>query len=786
MIERDLAPVLARVAGQHRVVTLTGPRQSGKTTLVRQLLTDRLYRTLERPDVRAFAVEDPVGFLDSLPDGGVLDEVQRVPELLSWIQSDVDEHRDQPGRWILTGSQHMGLLASVSQSLAGRTAVVHLLPPSLAELRRFKSPPSRLLDVIWSGSYPEIHDRKIPPDSWAANYVATYLERDVRQVLEVRQLSAFRRFLGLVAGRTAQTSNAHSLSNDVGVAHGTITSWLSVLETSFLITLLPAWHGNLRKRLTRRSKLHMIDTGICCWLLGIRSAEELHTHSARGALFESWVASEILKSRYNLDRPPDLSHLRTRGGEEVDLVFRGSSVVRAIEVMSGATLSSDHLRGLRRLRAAWSADPDRTLETVLVYGGTESQRRGDDQVIGWTDLDQLDWEVRAVLLRPFCRARYRASRPDRTARGQGGAMSTRGRGPDSKELVSCGVAFKSTFPWPLFVLVFALGWPDSALALRVTQVELPASNWAMDIERLGILPAGLVLDSKCDIRFKWGKKGKIGTPGVVKALETLLAIDWDAFAEELAWLPHPDLRPPIHGIGPEELLSAWSRVGLAHGKGKVLDGEKAMEVLELDALLGARVDSSIGKEGWAKHKVQFTVCRAGARSPTWSKKAHQALVAQMTFRGVGVDVPLPPPKRCGAEFKRAANRGDLQALNYAFQALAENARCSPQEVLFYRALLRTFQGFHQEALDDLRALRQIGPPARRLEGPTEFLWIKAQELLTAQQIVGDWFGLPAPGLDGLCKRMTGHGTIAVVGPKQWLKARAVVSRCHFPRRLSLW
>ncbi len=229
MIERDLAPTLERLAREFRVVTVTGPRQSGKTTLCRALFPDRPYRSLERPDVWAHAAEDPVDFLRSVPDGAVLDEVQRVPELLSWIQVDVDEHQDQPGRWILTGSQHLGLLGSVSQSLAGRTAVVHLLPPSWGELTRFPEPPTTLLEALWKGSYPELHDRRLTADDWLASYVATYLERDVRQVLEVRQLRAFRAFLGLAAGRTAQVVNASALANDAGVAHGTITSWLSVL-----------------------------------------------------------------------------------------------------------------------------------------------------------------------------------------------------------------------------------------------------------------------------------------------------------------------------------------------------------------------------------------------------------------------------------------------------------------------------------------------------------------------------------------------------------------------------
>ncbi len=213
----------------------------------------------------------------------------------------------------------------------------------------------------------------------------------MRQVLEVRQLGAFQAFLGLVAGRTAQVVNASALSADAGIAHGTASSWLSVLETSFLLTMLPAWHGNLRKRLTRRARLHLLDSGLACWLLGIRSPEELRTHSARGAIFESWVASEILKARFHAGRPADLYQLRTRGGEEVDLVLRGADRVRAVEVRSGATLSGDQLHALRRLRGVWQEDPDRALETFLVYGGEESGWRRGDRVLAWGDVQDVGW-----------------------------------------------------------------------------------------------------------------------------------------------------------------------------------------------------------------------------------------------------------------------------------------------------------------------------------------------------------------------------------------------------------
>ncbi|MDE3032670.1 MAG: ATP-binding protein, partial [Acidobacteriota bacterium] len=270
MIQRNLLPVLLRSAELYPVVTLTGPRQAGKTTLCQQAFPDKPYASLEPLETRAFAQEDPRGFLAQFPSGAILDEVQQAPDLLSYLQVHVDRN-PAPGQFILTGSQHLGLSQAISQSLAGRTAVLHLLPPSLEELRRFPNPPDSLFDTLFAGAYPRIHDRSIPPSRWLSDYLATYVQRDVRQVLNVGDLVTFTTFLRLCAGSTAQELNLSRLATDAGISQPTARAWLSVLETSFLGFRLPPWHTNLRKRRVKAPKFHFFDSGLACHLLGIQS-----------------------------------------------------------------------------------------------------------------------------------------------------------------------------------------------------------------------------------------------------------------------------------------------------------------------------------------------------------------------------------------------------------------------------------------------------------------------------------------------------------------------------------
>lgn len=300
--------------------------------------------------------------------------------------------RPQHGRFVLTGSQHFGFLASVTQSLAGRTAVVHLLPPSISELRKFpQNPLDDLFKTIWMGAYPRIHDQQLPPDRWLADYVATYVQRDVRQVLAINDLSTFTTFLKLCAGRTGQEINLSSLGNDAGISHNTARSWLGLLETSFICFRLPAWHRNINKQLIKAPKLHFFDSGLVCFLLGITSPEQLRHHPLRGAIFETWVCAEIFKSILHRGQSPALFHFRDAKGLEIDLVREKAGEFSLIEIKSAATISPSFFGPLEKAAAVLSAPPiSAKVKKFLVYGGEEKQRRTDFAILPWMMLDRLE------------------------------------------------------------------------------------------------------------------------------------------------------------------------------------------------------------------------------------------------------------------------------------------------------------------------------------------------------------------------------------------------------------
>ena len=381
MIVRDLAPRLFRAATQAPALTLTGPRQSGKTTICRAVFPQHPYVTLEAPDQRLFATEDPRAFLAQFPDGAILDEVQRVPNLLSYLQGIIDDD-PTPGRWILSGSQNLSLMESISQSLAGRTEVHHLLPLTQGEIARFDEQPENLEETLFAGGYPRIFDRRLDPADWLRSYVATYLERDVRTITNVGDLAMFQRFVDLCAGRTAQLLNYSALAGDCGISQPTAKVWLSVLEASFIVFRLPAFHAHPRKRLVKMPKLYFYDTGLVCWLLGIREPEQLHSHPLRGPIFETWVVSEILKHRTNQGLTGGLSFYRDRNGAEVDLVINRPSGLSLVEGKSSTTASSSLFDGIRRVRRHF-ADAPSECDATVAYGGDQFQQRKEGQLIPW-------------------------------------------------------------------------------------------------------------------------------------------------------------------------------------------------------------------------------------------------------------------------------------------------------------------------------------------------------------------------------------------------------------------
>jgi len=384
MIPRDAVPTALRLAQGFPVVALTRPRQSGKTTLAKAVFSDKPYVSLENPDERAFARTDPKRFLARFPQGAVLDEVQRCPELLSWLQGVVDERRIM-GDFVLTGSAQFDLIAGISQSLAGRVGRIELLPLSSHELAQASLLPASLEQVLLQGGYPALYDRPVSPHDWFANYIATYVERDVRQLLAVRDLGQFQTFVKMCAARTGQLLNLTSLGADCGISAVAARQWLTVLETSYIVTLLKPHHRNYGKRLVKTPKLYFLDVGLAAWLMGIRDAETLQTHPARGALFETWVVGELYKQRLNRGQPLDLFFWCDSSGTEVDIVIERTNGLEPLEIKSGSTWASDWPDSLRKWQRYAQADG---LPGQIIYGGDDSHERQDHSLRSWRGLAQ--------------------------------------------------------------------------------------------------------------------------------------------------------------------------------------------------------------------------------------------------------------------------------------------------------------------------------------------------------------------------------------------------------------
>ncbi|MCK9284920.1 MAG: ATP-binding protein [Rhodocyclaceae bacterium] len=382
MVPRTALATLLRLARGFPIVALTGPRQSGKTTLARVAFPGKPYVTLGNADMLAYAESDTRRFLANYPGGAIIDEAQRCPVLFSYLQGWVDD-RQRMGDFILTGPQQFGMLSKITQSLAGRVGLVQLLPLSLSELADSGMAPASIDSALWQGAYPALYDRALAPGDWIPNYLATYVERDVRQLLAVRELSLFQRFLKMCAARTGQLLNLSSLAADCGITHVTARQWLTVLEASYIVHLLPPYYRNFGKRLVKTPKLYFIDTGLAAWLLGIREGAAISSHAMRGALFEALVVGEFVKQRLNAGQPAQLYFWRDNVGHEVDLLFESGGKLQAVEIKSGMTFASDWLDATRRWQGYAG---DEALAPWIVYGGDRSFETGDCRVFSWRAL----------------------------------------------------------------------------------------------------------------------------------------------------------------------------------------------------------------------------------------------------------------------------------------------------------------------------------------------------------------------------------------------------------------
>jgi len=394
MFKRTLSGKLSALAKKFPVVSIMGPRQSGKTTLSKKVFENHDYVSLEEPNEREFAIADPKGFLRRFTGGVILDEIQRAPDLLSYIQGIVDRE-DSPGRFIMTGSQQFHLMEKVSQTLAGRVAIVYLLPLSLNELlgqpapdpyeldmlpKKKKMPPFSLEEMLYKGLYPRIHDKGLEPHDWLSAYYRTYVERDVRDVANIGNLDAFQRFVRLCAGRTGQLLNLSSLASDCGISHTTARHWISILQAGFIIHLLTPHYANFSKRIIKSPKIYFLDTGLLCYLLRIREPGDISVHPLKGAIFENFVFSEIYKSFAHRGELPPLYFWRDRTGHEVDIVVDTGKRLVPVEIKSAETIDSSFFDGLRYYISLGVP----VSETgVLVHGGDALYQRENFVIRPW-------------------------------------------------------------------------------------------------------------------------------------------------------------------------------------------------------------------------------------------------------------------------------------------------------------------------------------------------------------------------------------------------------------------
>ena len=391
MIKRNIAKKILAYYKQYPIISLTGPRQSGKTTLVKKIFPKKPYVNLEDLENREFALSDPKGFLSQYGDGAIIEEVQRVPELMSYLQVAVDEKKKN-GLYILTGSQNFLLMENISQSLAGRTAIFNLLPFSLSELfsAKLKFGKTKIDDLLFKGFYPKLFDQKVDAIGYYANYVKTYIERDVRLIKNISNLSVFKRFLNLCAARTGQLLNISSLAEDCGINQKTAQSWLSILEASFVIYFLHPHYKNYGKRVIKMPRIYFYDTGLLCSLLGLTDQKQLKNHYLKGSIFESFVISEFVKYQYNQGMEPNVYFWRNKTGNEIDLLIEAPHKIIPIEIKSGQTISNDYFRGLKYYN---NLSRGNSKNSYVIYGGNLKQQRSEGNVLGWEYLGDSISEV---------------------------------------------------------------------------------------------------------------------------------------------------------------------------------------------------------------------------------------------------------------------------------------------------------------------------------------------------------------------------------------------------------
>lgn len=384
MIKRNLTDKLLDLSEKFQVITITGPRQSGKTTLVKSTFPSFSYVSLEEPDIRQFALTDPRGFLSNYPDGVILDEIQHTPELFSYIQTIVDN--DQDRKFILTGSSNFLLLEKISQTLAGRTAILHLLPLSYDELSRGGYKFEKYEALIFSGQYPRIFDRKISPTDFYPSYIQTCVERDVRMIKNIGDINAFIQFIQLCAGRTGQLLNYSSLANDAGVSPNTVKSWISILDASYIVYRLQPYHRNFNKRLVKQPKLYFYDTGLACSLLRIQDERQIGTHYMKGALFENLIINEFIKYNFNRGNRQNPYFWQDNHGREVDCLLEDGDELNAIEMKSAKTIDNSFFDNLKFWYELTNASSD---NGYVVYGGEKSYQTNLGTYVSWNDLKRI-------------------------------------------------------------------------------------------------------------------------------------------------------------------------------------------------------------------------------------------------------------------------------------------------------------------------------------------------------------------------------------------------------------